>query len=317
MDAQDRLLLRESLRQLTEQHTAAALDDALTDLGWHDALQDETRDAVGLLFELQGRAAATSAALDVVLARLLGVSSGAAIVLPPLGKSGPPAHAAGESLYIEGVATGAMHDRGRAVIAFDQNGTRLGEVAAEKLERRPVKGIDPELGLIEVTGEFALADLSVSPASNGWGAALAAGQVAIAHELVGASQKMLELARTHALEREQFGRPIAGFQAIRHRLADAYVAVEGSQACVAAAWDDGTPMAATVAKAVAGWGAAVVRKQAQQVLGGMGYTTEHPLHRYLRRTLVLDQLLGSSRTLTRELGQRLLTLRDVPALLPL
>ena len=76
-------------------------------------------------------------------------------------------------------------------------------------------------------------------------------------------------------------------------------------------------MAAAIAKAVAGSGAAVVRKQAQQVLGGMGYTTEHPLHRYLRRTLVLDQLLGSSRTLTRELGHQLLARKDVPALLPL
>ena len=133
MDAQDRLLLRESLRQLTEQHTGTALDDALAGLGWHDALEDETRDAVGLLFELQGRAAATSAALDDVLARVLGVASGAAIILPPLGKSGPPAHVAGQPLHVEGVATRALHDRGRAVIAFDQNGTQLAEVAAEEL----------------------------------------------------------------------------------------------------------------------------------------------------------------------------------------
>ncbi len=317
MDAQDRLLLRESLRRLTEQHTAAALDDALTRLGWHDALEDEPRDAVGLLFELQGRAGTTSAALDDVLARVLGVASGAAILLPPLGIPGPPARVAGQSFHIEGVATRALHDRGRAVIAFEQDGTQLAEIAADDLECRPVTGIDPELGLIEVSAEIALADLAASPAPNSWDTALAAGQVALAHELVGACQTMLELARTHALEREQFGRPIAGFQAVRHRLADAYVAVEGAQACVTAAWDDATPMAAAIAKAVAGSGAAVVRRQAQQVLGGMGYTTEHPLHRYLRRTLVLDQLLGSSRTLTREWGQRLLSLRDVPALLPL
>jgi hypothetical protein len=317
MDADDRLLFTESLRQLTGQHTGKALDDALTGLGWHDALQDETRDAVGLLFELQGSANATSAALDDVLARTLGVASGAAVILPPVGKSSPLARVAGHPLQVQGIASHAIHDRGRAVIAFDQNGTHLAEVAADRLEHRPVKGIDPDLGLVEVTGELALTELSVSPASHSWQAAIAAGQIALAHELVGASQHMLELARTHALEREQFGRPIAGFQAIRHRLADAYVAVEGMRAGVTAGWDDETPMAAAIAKAVAGAGAAAVRKQAQQVLGGMGYTTEHSLHRYVRRTLVLDQLLGAGRTLTRELGHRLLTARDVPALLPL
>jgi alkylation response protein AidB-like acyl-CoA dehydrogenase len=220
-------------------------------------------------------------------------------------------------LLVRGVASHALQERGRAVIGFEEGGTRLAEVAVEALTCRPVTGIDPELGLIEVTAEFALAELRVSPAASGWPDAVAAGQVALAHELVGASRQMLELARTHALEREQFGRPIAGFQAIRHRLAEAYVAVEGARACVTAAWDDGSPIAAAIAKAVAGAAAATVRKHAQQVLGGMGYTTEHPLHRYVRRTLVLDQLLGAGRLLTRELGEQLLRTRALPALLPL
>ena len=80
---------------------------------------------------------------------------------------------------------------------------------------------------------------------------------------------------------------------------------------------DPDPLAATLAKAVAGASARTVGKHAQQVLGGMGYTTDHPLHRYVRRTLVLDQLLGAGRTLTRELGEQLLTTRRLPALLPL
>jgi hypothetical protein len=53
------------------------------------------------------------------------------------------------------------------------------------------------------------------------------------------------------------------------------------------------------------------------VLAGIGSTTEHDLHRYVRRTLVLDQLLGSARTLTRDLGDELLTTRALPPLLPL
>src|ERR1700761_4541774 len=99
MDTGDRLLFTESLRQLTETRSGKALDDALADLGWHEALDSEHADAVGLLFELQGKAAATSAALDDVLAQALGVTSGAAVVLPSLGNSAPPARADGRLLH--------------------------------------------------------------------------------------------------------------------------------------------------------------------------------------------------------------------------
>jgi hypothetical protein len=53
------------------------------------------------------------------------------------------------------------------------------------------------------------------------------------------------------------------------------------------------------------------------VLAGIGFTTEHPFHRYLRRILVLEQLLGGTHSLTRELGAETLARRELPALLPL
>jgi hypothetical protein len=53
------------------------------------------------------------------------------------------------------------------------------------------------------------------------------------------------------------------------------------------------------------------------VLAGIGFTTEHPFHRYARRVLILEQLLGSTRSLTRELGTDILEHRHLPALLPL
>ena len=58
-------------------------------------------------------------------------------------------------------------------------------------------------------------------------------------------------------------------------------------------------------------------RHCQQVLAGIGFTTEHPFHRSVRRVLVLEQLLGSTRTLTRELGRDVLERRELPALLPL
>ena len=67
----------------------------------------------------------------------------------------------------------------------------------------------------------------------------------------------------------------------------------------------------------AGRGALTAARHCQQVLAGIGFTTEHPLHHHTRRARVLDQLLGDTRTLTRRLGDDLVATRTLPALLPL
>ena len=123
---------------------------------------------------------------------------------------------------------------------------------------------------------------------------------------------MLELAREHALERIQFGVPISSFQAVRHRLAETLVAIETADAVLDAAWLDGSPATAAMAKAVAGREARTAARHCQQVLAGIGFTTEHTFHRYVRRVLVLDALFGTSRTLTRSLGDDLLATRRLP-----
>ena len=128
---------------------------------------------------------------------------------------------------------------------------------------------------------------------------------------------MLELARAHALERIQFGQPISMFQAVRHRLADTLVAIEMAEAVLDAAWLDQSPQTAAMAKALAGRGARTAARHCQQVLAGIGFTTEHPLHRYVRRVLVLDELFGAARSLTKDLGDDLLTSRQLPPQLPL
>jgi alkylation response protein AidB-like acyl-CoA dehydrogenase len=183
----------------------------------------------------------------------------------------------------------------------------------DELSLRQVTGIDPELGLVQVSGEAEVTDRVPFE----WATATADGQVALGHELVGAARRMLELARTHALDRVQFGVPIASFQAVRHRLAETLVAVETADAVLDAAWLDGAPDAAAMAKAVAGRSARTAARHCQQVLAGIGFTTEHDLHRYVRRVLVLEQLLGATRSLTTELGAEVLRSGTLPALLPL
>jgi alkylation response protein AidB-like acyl-CoA dehydrogenase len=121
----------------------------------------------------------------------------------------------------------------------------------------------------------------------------------------------------HALERMQFGRPIASFQAVRHRLAESLVAIEAAAALLAAAWDEQDPVIAAMAKAVAGRAARTVARHSQQVLAGIGFTTEHTFHHYFRRIVVLDQLLGASSELTRRLGSDALATGSLPATFPL
>jgi hypothetical protein len=150
--------------------------------------------------------------------------------------------------------------------------------------------------------------------SSGEDVPLAAGRRALGWWLVGTSRAMLTLARRHALDRVQFGRPVASFQAVRHRLAETLIAIEGAEATLGATTDD---FGSLLAKAAAGQAALTAAKHCQQVLGGIGFTAEHELHQHVKRALLLDGLLGSARELTREAGARLRAEGSAPRLVHL
>jgi hypothetical protein len=143
---------------------------------------------------------------------------------------------------------------------------------------------------------------------------LAQARRALGWWLAGSARAMLVLARQHAVDRVQFGRPIASFQAVRHRLAETLVAIEGAEATLLAAQDDASDLACLLAKAAAGQAALTAAKHCQQVLGGIGFTDEHDLHRHVKRAYVLDGLLGSARDLTREAGAVVRSLGRPPRL---
>ena len=317
MEAAERALFESGVRHATEAGSGAALDAALDDLGWRDALVADRPAAVSVLFECLGAAPATSAALDWLLSAALGAPAGNAVVLPPLREDGAPGRRIGDRCEVHGVATGALAraDRALVVTAADDGGAAFA-VETRLLRPRPVHGLDPALGLVEVTGDFAAAEATeLEPVD--WAVAVAVGRLALGHELVGAGRAMLDLARLHALERIQFGRPIATFQAVRHRLADGLVALEAAAALLGAAWDDPAPVTAAMAKSFAGRSARTVSRHCQQVLAGIGFTTEHPLHLFIRRTIVLDQLLGAGSLLTTRLGTDILRGGTLPAAFPL
>lgn len=264
-DSQSLRLLADSLRTTIGAASGAKLDAALTDLGWHDMLNEMPYTAIRLVFRLLGETGAHAPVLNDVVLHATGGALGGALPLPYAGGSW------------------VVWERG------DASGS----------------AIDDALPVHRVPHGHAL------PAT-----ALAEGRWALGWWLVGTSRAMLSLARQHALDRVQFGRHISSFQAIRHRLAETLVAIEGAEATlhVATPQDDPDGLAALLAKAAAGQAALTTARHCQQVLGGIGFTAEHQLHHHVKRTLILDSLLGSARELTREAGKTLLDRGFAPRL---
>jgi alkylation response protein AidB-like acyl-CoA dehydrogenase len=122
---------------------------------------------------------------------------------------------------------------------------------------------------------------------------------ALAAEAVGAASRALDLALEHVRTRQQFGRPIGAFQAVSHQLASAFGDLETARSLVYwAGWavSEGAPeasVAAAAAKARAAEAATAACERAIQVHGGTGFTWEHPLHRFYKRTLAIGAYLGS------------------------
>jgi alkylation response protein AidB-like acyl-CoA dehydrogenase len=121
---------------------------------------------------------------------------------------------------------------------------------------------------------------------------------ALAAEAIGVASRALELGIGHARGRQQFGRSIGTFQAVSHSLAQAFVEVETARSLAYwAGWavSEGAPeapTAAAAAKARAAEAAVSVCERAIQTHGGIGFTWEHPLHRYYKRALQISATMG-------------------------
>jgi len=188
----------------------------------------------------------------------------------------------GRALFVE-----SAHVADALIVALRKaDGCHLWLVPTDRpgLTRRRVDTIGPAplfevvLDAVVVTAEEQLAT-----EDEPLGAALQAGAIARTAEMVGAAQRVLELAVEHARTRVQGGRPIGGYQAIQHACADLVRDVDASRGLLyAAAWklSEGLPAAADVAmaKAYAGEACLTVARRGHQIFGAIGYCEEHPLH---------------------------------------
>ncbi|MFI2211963.1 acyl-CoA dehydrogenase family protein [Streptomyces sp. NPDC020141] len=113
----------------------------------------------------------------------------------------------------------------------------------------------------------------------------------LAAESAGTAECALEGTVRHVREREQFGRPIGSFQAVRHRLADLYVRVRAARSAARyAAWDPSGAGSLALAQCLETVRA--VTAEAVQLHGGIGFTWEHRTHRYFKRAAGDELLFG-------------------------
>jgi alkylation response protein AidB-like acyl-CoA dehydrogenase len=187
----------------------------------------------------------------------------------------------------------------------------LVDLAGPGVARERIATIDPSRGHARIAFSAAAAE-PLGPA--GEGASLIErlfdrAAVLFAFEQVGGAQASLDMAKSYALERYAFGRPIGSFQAIKHKLADVYVATELARSnAYYGAWalSQDAPelgVAAAAARVAASDAFSLAAKENIQTHGGMGYTWEFDCHLYYRRAKLLALALGAPR----EWKERLIT----------
>jgi alkylation response protein AidB-like acyl-CoA dehydrogenase len=186
-----------------------------------------------------------------------------------------------------------------------EEGIGLFVVPGPALSAKPMRSLDPTLPLatleldgVRVGGDRALGTPGQS--ATALARAVEEAAVAIALMTVGACQSIFTMTLEYAKVREQFGVAIGSFQAVKHKLADLFIAVERARALAyfasltIAEDDPRRTTAASMAKAAAGECQHRVVQDGLQLHGGIGYTWEHDLHLYLKRAKAGEGQFGSA-----------------------
>lgn len=306
---EERELLRETVAALVEKHAspAAVREAMVSERGYDEALWK-------MLCEQVGAAA-------LVVPEDLGGAGGeladAAVVLEELGKGLVPTPLLGTTLAelallasdepdgeaLEELAAGTKI----GAVVFDPQVVINGDVAdvviaadGERLTRwttftpHPVEAMDPTRRLARVESKDSN-DVGADPGLADTAALL------LAAEQIGAAARCLDLTVEYTKDRVQFGRPIGSFQALKHRMADLYVAVQSARAIVNEAVADPSPTSAALARFAASEAFTKVAGEAIQMHGGIAITWEHDIQLYFKRAHGSAQLLGPPREQLRRL----------------
>jgi alkylation response protein AidB-like acyl-CoA dehydrogenase len=307
--SEERQLLRETVAALVDKHASpAAVREAMaSERGYDESLWK-------LLSEQVGAAA-------LVVPEELGGAGGdladAAVVIEELGKALVPTPLLGTTLaelallaadqadaeaierLAEGTSIGTVvFDPGYVVngdvadVVVAADGTRLTRWTTFTAHRVDTMDLTRRLARVEVKDS---ADIGADPGLAGRAAIL------LAAEQIGAATKCLDLTVEYTKDRVQFGRPIGSFQALKHRMADLYVAVQSARAVVNDAIAEPSQTSAALARVAASEAFSKVAAEAVQMHGGIAITWEHDIQLYFKRAHGSAQLLGPPREHLRRL----------------
>lgn len=307
--SEERDLLRDTVAALVEKHaTPEAVREAMaSERGYDEALWT-------MLCEQVGAAA-------LVIPEELGGAGGeladAAVVLEELAKALVPTPLWGTTvaelalLSVDQPDTDTLEKlaEGTAIgtVVFDPGYVVNGDIAdvvlaadGETLTRwreftaTPSVSMDPtrRLAAVQATESSALgADPGLADTAA----------ILLAVEQIGAATRCLDLTVAYTKDRVQFGRPIGSFQALKHRMADLYVAVQSARSVVDQAVADPSPASAALARLAASEAFSAVAAEAVQMHGGIAITWESDIQLYFKRSHASAQLLGPPRQQLRRL----------------
>ena len=298
---EERALLRQTVTALIDKHAAGdAVRRAMeSERGYDESLWT-------LLCEQVGAAA-------LVVPEELGGAGGeladAAAVLEELGRGLVPTPLLGTTLAELGLLAADEPDSealerlaaGESIgtVVFDRNYVINGDVADvvlavddgrlqrwEQSTAEPLTPLDPTRRLARLTPGTSTT-IGRDPGLADTAAIL------LAAEQIGAAERCLDLTVEYTKQRVQFGRAIGSFQALKHRMADLYVAVQSARAVVGDAIADPNPTSAALARLAASEAFTTVAGEAIQLHGGIAITWEHDIQLYFKRAYSSAELLGS------------------------
>ncbi|MDW5614003.1 MULTISPECIES: acyl-CoA dehydrogenase IpdE2 [Mycolicibacterium] len=307
--SEERDLLRDTVAALVDKHASpeAVRTAAASERGYDEALWK-------MLCEQVGAAA-------LVVPEELGGAGGelgdAAVVLEELGKGLVPTPLLGTTLAELALLSVAEPDaealaalaEGAAIgtVVFDPGYVVNGNVAdvviaadGDALTRWTSFTATPAVAM-DITRPLAAVEATeTSPLGADPGLADTAA-ILLAAEQIGAATRCLELTVQYTKDRVQFGRPIGSFQALKHRMADLYVAVQSAKAVVDEAVAEPTATSAALARLAAGEAFSKVAAEAVQMHGGIAITWESDIQLYFKRAHGSAQLFGPPREQLRRL----------------
>ena len=282
----DQLAFRDAVRELLERQCSAAhvrvawtnatgrvpgLWDQLVDMGVTGMLVSETAGGLGLTM------------IDLVL--LLEETGRFAVPEPVVETAayGAPLLERADVCVTAGRTLVPWADTADAIITTD------GLFTPDTAELEPRASVDGARRLFRVSG-------TPAPAPAGVDAARVRAVIGTAAQLCGLNDRMLDLTAAYVKERRQFGVPVGSFQAVKHHLANARIALEFARPLVYRSAATLDAVHASMGFAQAADAALVTARAALQCHGAIGYTTEYDLHVFLKRTWALARSYGDARS---------------------